>query len=97
MAGGHDMPRGYPEQMGGMPGYGSPGMAGGGYYGGGMDYGGYGSMGYGMGGYGGGYGMPPGQEMAMRGGMDPNMYALPGSYGQMGMMGGYQGGMMGYG
>jgi len=94
MSGGPDPSRGgYPDQMGG---FGNPAMAGG-YnpYGGGMDFGGYGGMGYGMSAYGGGYGMPPGQEMAMRGGMDP--YGGSAGYGQMGMMGGFQGGMMGYG
>jgi hypothetical protein len=94
MPGGADPSRGgYPDQMGQMAGYGSPGMAPGGYgsYGGGMDFNGYGSMGYGMGAYGGAYGMPAGQ-------MDPNMYGgAPAGYGQMGMMGGFQGSMMGYG
>lgn len=85
---------GYPDQMGHMAGYGSPGMAAGGYgsYGGGVDFNSYGAMsGYGMGAYGGAYGMPGAGQM------DPSMYGASGGYGQMGMMGGFQGGMMGYG
>lgn len=94
MMGGPDPSRGgYPDPMAGFA---NPGMAAG--YGpyGGMEFAaGYGSMpmGYGMAysGYGGG------QEMGMRGGMEPSAYGGAGGYGTMGMMGGFQGGMMGYG
>lgn len=98
--GGPDPSRGY-DQMGGMSAFGNPGMPPPGYgpYGG-MEYGGYPGgmgMGYGMGAYG-GYGMGPPQDM--RGGVEPGSYGggPPGGYGMAPPpMGGFQGGMMGYG